>query len=137
MSPSRRKPKARPGARTDNELPISPLEPAAYQARISLMLGQELDVALGMVEKMPLVTFRYSTDLRQEDQVARLRAELGDDAVLPDDGGIHYLFLIDRGGKKPEPYLQAEAEVPATVFGMAAVFGMADRVQYRVGQIPR
>jgi hypothetical protein len=117
-----------PGPKDPKDLPIHPTEALSQQARTSLMRAEERDLGV----------FLYSTDCRRPDQVERLRGDLarcGGERLLPDDDGIHYLFVTTKDGEA-QPVLVPEFAAPWVVLGMFAVLGEAGEVQHQIGVLP-
>lgn len=112
----------------ESRLPIDSKEPMATQSRHALMRGTDRD----------LLHFHRPVNMSDPEQVALLRAELGDDADLPTDGGMYYLASVESKqdgvlfGLIPE----GDARAVAWALGWRRSRADAASLQYRQGMLP-
>lgn len=116
-----------PDPEVDTDLPIRTSEPMAIQSRHSLMIAEEEE----------LLVYRYPVDMREQKQVDDLRRDLGGDPVdLPQDTGVYYLVLVETENGQ-QAVLIREGEVRGFVAGLAVKAGVAEKVCYYRGMLPR
>lgn len=93
----------------EQPLLIDPSDPVAIQSRHALMIADE--------ER--LVMYREPIDTRDATQVARLRAELGDDCAMPEVAGVYYFLYVLNEHEQHVPVLIPEGQALAFVFALA------------------
>lgn len=111
-----------------SRLPIDSTESMSTQSRHALMIGTARD----------LVHFDRPVNMSNPDHVAQLRAELGDDADLPTDGGTYYLAAIEseRDGIITVLVPEGDGRAVAWALGCKRSRADAESLQYRQGTLP-
>jgi hypothetical protein len=96
-------------------------------------------IALTLAQALGLLTFRKPVEVRAEEAMKHLRAELGHQATLINDDGQYYWAYVTSDDGKQYPTCIPEGEVVATCRILALKkYGpeVARRFEYRQGVIP-
>ncbi len=97
--------------------------------------------ALGLAWSLGLLTYRMPVEVRSAESIARLLAEVGNDASVPTDDAVYYWVWVPvehgEGRQDRQAILIPEGEVRAFCLALAARAGLAHRFNYRDGVVPR